>query len=208
MEYSFASFKLPPGRHGLSREYVNESHRWRLLAAAVELLAEGGYRCLTSHKIARRAAVSSQTFYVHFRNVEECLVDAVEVGAKNLELSVDQGCKSTVDPSGKIAGATGEALALLAREPFLRRLFSLETRSSAPMTGRTCSNLVTSLATRLQRLLQLPDSQASIRSQLLVHAAVATVSEASESELCPHSELADQLTTLIAIGGGGEEERR
>lgn len=203
MEYSFASFKLPPGRHGLSREYVNESHRWRLLAAAVELLAEGGYRCLTSHKIARRAAVSSQTFYVHFRNVEECLVAAVEVGADNLEFSVDKGCKNAVDPSGKIAAATAEALVLLAREPFLRRLFSLETRSSAPMAGRTCSNLVTSLAIRLQRLLQLPDSQALIRSQLVVHAAVVTVSGASASELSPHSELADQLRTLIAVGARG-----
>jgi AcrR family transcriptional regulator len=204
MEHSFASFKLPPGRHGLSREHVSESQRWRLLAAAVELLAEGGYRSLTSHKVARRAAVSSQAFYAHFRDIEDCLVAVAEVGAKNLELAVDQGCdKNTAQLPEPIAGAIGETLALLAREPFLQRLFSLETRSAAPMMWRAGSRLIASLATRLLRVLEFPDGQASIRCHLLVHAAVVTASEASAAELSPGSELADQLAKLVAIGARG-----
>jgi AcrR family transcriptional regulator len=201
MEHSFASFKLPRGRHGLSREHVSESQRWRLLGAAAELLAEGGYHSLTSHKVARRAAVSSQAFYVHFPNIEDCLVAVVEVGAKNLELAVEQGCdKNTAQPPEPIAGAIRETLALLAREPFLQCLFSLETRSAAPMMWRTGSRLIASLATRLLRVLELPDGQASIRCHLLVHAAVVTASEASAAELNSGPRLADQLTTLIAIG--------
>lgn len=201
MEHRFAAFKLPPGRHSLSREHVAESQRWRLLDAAVELLAEGGYCRLTSQKVARRAAVSSQAFYVHFRNIEDCVVAAVEIGAKSMELGIRQGCtENAADPSGQIAGATAEALALLAREPFLRHLFSIETRCAAPRTGRPLAGFVAALATRLQQLLELPDGQASIRCHLLVQAAVVTVSDAPASELSPPSQLADQLTALIGVG--------
>lgn len=199
MEYSFASFKLPPGRHGLSREHVAESQRWRLLAATVELLAEGGYRSLTSSKIARRAAVSSRAFYGHFQNVEECLTAAAEAGAESLELAVHTGCRnSTADPPGQIAGATGEALAVLAGEPCLGRLFSLETRSAAPLMGRTFSRLVALLAPRLQRLLEHQGAQASIRANLLVEAALVMVAETSASELNPPSTLVGELATLIS----------
>jgi AcrR family transcriptional regulator len=200
MESSFTSFKLPPGRHGLSREHVAESQRWRLLAAAVELLADGEYRSLTSSKIARRAAVSSRAFYDHFQNVEECLAAAAEAGAESLELAVHLGCRnSTADPPGQIAGATGEALAVLAGEPCLRRLFSLETRCAAPMMGRTFSRLVALLTPRLQPLLGCQRAHASIRANLLVEAALVLVSEAAASELNPPSRLADELATLISL---------
>ena len=52
---SFRDHRLPPGRHGLSREEVVESQRWRLLGAVAEELAESGHVRTTSTRVARRA---------------------------------------------------------------------------------------------------------------------------------------------------------
>jgi AcrR family transcriptional regulator len=170
VERRFAPFKLPRGRHGLSRQHVAESQRWRLLGAAAELLAEDGYLNLTAHKVAYRAAVSSQTFYAHFENLDDCLTAAFEAGARSLE-----------------SGTVVEALALTAREPLLAPLLSLEARAAVPAIAEAFAGLVESVA-------------AGLRPRILFEAALALLSEPPVIAPGSPSELADQLTTLISIG--------
>lgn len=120
----FLQYKLPRGRHGLSRDLVAESQRWRLLGAAIEILSEQGYARATSHLIAERAGVSRRTFYAHFDNLQDVLVTAVEVVAGALEQLAE----------GIAAGDAGEEIpppiravaSLLAERPALGRLLSLE----------------------------------------------------------------------------------
>lgn len=196
----FSGFKLPPGHHGLSREYVAENQRWRLLGAAADLLAEGGCKSLTSRKIAGRAAVSSQTFYIYFENVEDCLRAAFEVGAKSLEAAVHHGCAGSMEWRDQVGEAVGETVLLLAREPPLGQLFSAETCSAMPRLREGLSQLVASLAGELQRAIGLPEFPALIRFRLLIQATFALLSEAPVTELREPSWMADELTTLIARG--------
>lgn len=198
MEQRFASFKLPPGRHGLSQDQVAENQRWRLLGAAVELLAEAGYRALTARGIATRAAVSSQAFYVHFDNVADCLRAAFAVGARNLETSVYQGCDSAVDREERIAGAVGASFEMLACEPALRRLFGPETRAAVPALSGLYSQLIAPLAAALQQEDRRSEDHSPIRCRLIVQAALQLASEAGTPELREPSPLADQLATLIS----------
>jgi AcrR family transcriptional regulator len=58
--------KLPPGRHGLPREFVAENHRTRLLAGTARAVYEHGYSGATIIHICDSAAVSRRTFYEHF----------------------------------------------------------------------------------------------------------------------------------------------
>jgi AcrR family transcriptional regulator len=64
---------LPRGRHGLSREQVQDAQAERLLAASTELLAARGYRGFGIGEIASRAGVSLETFYKCFECRDACL---------------------------------------------------------------------------------------------------------------------------------------
>ncbi|HWP32287.1 MAG TPA: TetR/AcrR family transcriptional regulator, partial [Solirubrobacterales bacterium] len=50
--------RLPPGRHGLPREFVVHNQRERLIAGLAEAIAENGYSGTTIAHITRHAAVS------------------------------------------------------------------------------------------------------------------------------------------------------
>lgn len=67
--------RLPPGRHGLPREFVVENQRGRLAAGMIGTVAEHGYGDATISQIAAAAGVSRRTFYGYFSSKEECFFD-------------------------------------------------------------------------------------------------------------------------------------
>ena len=71
--------RLPPGRHGLPREFVAENQRERLLNGVVEAVAEHGYNATTIGAITAAAKISRRTFYEHFRDKEGCFLAAYEM---------------------------------------------------------------------------------------------------------------------------------
>jgi AcrR family transcriptional regulator len=71
--------RLPPGRHGLPREFVAENQRERLLNGVVEAVAEHGYNATTIGAITAAAQISRRTFYEHFRDKEGCFLAAYEM---------------------------------------------------------------------------------------------------------------------------------
>ena len=77
-EYPPELSRLPPGRHGLPREFVVHNQRERLIAGLAEAVAENGYASTTIAHITRHAAVSRRTFYEHFNSKDECFVAAYD----------------------------------------------------------------------------------------------------------------------------------
>lgn len=69
--------KLKPGP-GLAADVVSADQRCRLTAAAIALVAEGGYASLTVRALSREAGVSTRTFYRQFSNVADCVRYASE----------------------------------------------------------------------------------------------------------------------------------
>jgi AcrR family transcriptional regulator len=124
--------RLPPGRHGLSREQVRESQRRRLIAAATELLAEHGYGQVTITGVAKRAGVSTATFYKRFDDLWACLLVAYGAAAERLCRRIEGSCTATDGNREERtqAGITG-GLALLASEPAIAYLLSAEPPSQA-----------------------------------------------------------------------------
>ncbi|MGB7587256.1 MAG: hypothetical protein WBM00_00950, partial [Solirubrobacterales bacterium] len=57
-EYPPELMRLPPGRHGLPREFVTNNQRQRLIFGVAEVIAEHGYSGVTIAHITRAAAVS------------------------------------------------------------------------------------------------------------------------------------------------------
>ncbi len=66
--------KLPPGRHGLPRDFVAQNQRDRLAAGIIASVADFGYHETTISRIAAAAGVSRRTFYGYFGSKEECFM--------------------------------------------------------------------------------------------------------------------------------------
>src|SRR5271155_5391292 len=73
-----AATRLRPGPGGLPRGQVTEIQRSRMLAAAVEAVAEVGYARMTVAQVIGRARVSRKTFYDVFTDREDCFLAAFE----------------------------------------------------------------------------------------------------------------------------------
>jgi AcrR family transcriptional regulator len=67
--------RLPPGRHGLPREFVVRNQRERLAAGMIAAVATQGYHATTISDIAAAAGVSRRTFYGYFKTKEDCFSD-------------------------------------------------------------------------------------------------------------------------------------
>jgi AcrR family transcriptional regulator len=66
--------RLPPGRHGLSREFVIRNQTDRIMAAMIATVAKQGYHEASIAEIVEAARVSRRTFYMRFSSKEECFL--------------------------------------------------------------------------------------------------------------------------------------
>jgi AcrR family transcriptional regulator len=64
--------RLPPGRHGLPREFVVKNQRDRLAAGMIQVVAEQGFHETTVTEIAAAAGVSRRTFYGFYKSKRDC----------------------------------------------------------------------------------------------------------------------------------------
>jgi AcrR family transcriptional regulator len=188
--------RLPPGRHGLSREQVRESQRRRLTAAATAALREEGYGAITLTEVARGAGVSTATFYQHFGDVWACLLAAFEAGGDRLCERIEEACGEARDPAAEPvqAGVAG-ALELLAGEPVLAYLLSTEPPSRAEALWAARRRLVARLAGMLRGVHgQRGDGGREAR---LIAGAIALVSIGAKGR--DAGSIADLQPTLVAI---------
>jgi AcrR family transcriptional regulator len=86
--------KLPPGRHGLPRDFVLENQRTRLLAGTARAIYDWGYSASTIEQITAAAAVSRRTFYEHFDGKEAATDELVKLASPGEVGSLDSGLGS------------------------------------------------------------------------------------------------------------------
>lgn len=81
VEPEVAHFKLKPGP-GRSGRDVGCHQRARIHSAMVEVIAEQGYDATTVRRLARKAGVSTRTFYQHYSGKEQCFLRTQELIAR------------------------------------------------------------------------------------------------------------------------------
>lgn len=118
--------RLPAGRHGLSREFVAQNQRERIITALVDNVAERGYDATTVAHITEAASVSRRTFYEHFADREACFLAAYEMIAEHLLDSMTAAAGSFADWPQKVKAALATLLSFLAAEPELARVCMVE----------------------------------------------------------------------------------
>jgi AcrR family transcriptional regulator len=67
--------RLPPGRHGLPREFVVENQKQRIAAGMIAEVVQRGYTETTVTQIVAAAGVSRRTFYNNYSDKEEAFFD-------------------------------------------------------------------------------------------------------------------------------------
>jgi AcrR family transcriptional regulator len=132
-EYPPELSRLPPGRHGLPREFVVHNQRERLVAGLAEAIAENGYSGTTIAHITSHAAVSRRTFYEHFSSKDECFVVAYDTVMKELRERVSKGFEEAEDWPHAVRAGIAAMLEFLAAEPHLARLCMVEALVAGPV---------------------------------------------------------------------------
>jgi AcrR family transcriptional regulator len=125
--------RLPPGRHGLPREFVTHNQRERLIAGLAEAIAENGYAGTTIAHVTRHAAVSRRTFYEHFSSKDECFIAAYDMVMAELRERVGRAFEEEDDWPHAVKAGIGAMLAYLVAEPNLARLCMVEALVAGPV---------------------------------------------------------------------------
>jgi len=118
--------RLPRGRHGLSREYVSQNQRERVLAALAECLYAHGFAETTISMITKRAGISKGDFYRQFESKDACFLEAYEEAVRQIYERVVVACEGIDEWATGILAALAALLELLAARPAQARLVLVE----------------------------------------------------------------------------------
>jgi AcrR family transcriptional regulator len=137
--------RLPPGRHGLPREFVAHNQRERLIAGLGEAIAENGYSGTTIADITRHAAVSRRTFYEHFASKDECFLAAYDTVMAQLRERVGHAFAEEDDWPHAVRAGLAAMLRFLVAEPNLARLCMVEALVAGPVVVARYDSAIQSL---------------------------------------------------------------
>jgi AcrR family transcriptional regulator len=135
--------RLPPGSHGIPADVVARNQRERMVAAIAEACAERGYAEASVADVAKRAGVSSATFYKQFADRRDCMLAAHRELLGRLLEEVDRA------GGGEARAALHATLALLAGDPPSARLLTVEILAAGPEGSKRHDAMVEALAERL-----------------------------------------------------------
>jgi AcrR family transcriptional regulator len=129
---------VQPGGHQLRREVVVHHQRERILAAAVDLIAERGYRAVSVADIVKRAATARLKFYANFSSKQDCFFSAYDRGFDEAVRRVGEACGAPgASFPERVSAGLGALLDYIAAEPGLARACLVEAPSLGPaMQGR------------------------------------------------------------------------
>ena len=96
------------------------------MSAIALLAADKGYANATITEVARRARVSPNVFYAHFRDKEDCYLAAYQVFAETLLARLAEEVEPTTSWHEFVSSALEAYLGTLEAEPELARGFLLE----------------------------------------------------------------------------------
>jgi AcrR family transcriptional regulator len=138
---------LPPGSHGIPADVVARNQRERIVAAIAEACAERGYAETSVADVAKRAGVSSATFYKQFGDRRDCLLAAHRELLERLLEEVD---RAREEEGGDQGGAALRAtLALLAGDAPTARLLTVEILALGEEGSKRHDAMVGAFAERL-----------------------------------------------------------
>lgn len=121
-----------PGGHPLSRDFIAQHQRARIIRALAEEISEKGYRAVTVADLVRRAAVARNTFYENFRSKEDCFLAAQDFAMSAALERVVDAAGEIEDWPHRVAAGLAAFLRYVAEEPALARACIVDALGAAP----------------------------------------------------------------------------
>ena len=134
---------LRAGPSGVSRGAVTEIQRGRILAAAVQVVEEVGYARTTVAQVITRARVSRKTFYLVFRDREDCFLAAFNLAIDGATGAAVEGLKASSIGARESAAASLACSRSSTTRPAWRRCAwwrPLGPVRASSSVGRKCSS--------------------------------------------------------------------
>jgi AcrR family transcriptional regulator len=141
--------RLPPGPHGIPPELVERNQRERLIAAMAEVCAERGYAESSVAEVAKRAGVSTASFYRQFKDKRECMLASFEELFGRLLAALEGTCDGSAGAEARARAGARTAAALLADDLPTARLLSVEILAVGPAGVRAQHGAIERLAALL-----------------------------------------------------------
>jgi AcrR family transcriptional regulator len=110
-------YQLPAGRHGLSRQFVVENQRQRILAAVADVCSAAGYVAMSVEDIVVTSGVSRRTFYDNFRGKEDVYLAAYDEVTKQLLTQVYASYEAADGLVARLRDSLSTFLNFVAEEP-------------------------------------------------------------------------------------------
>jgi AcrR family transcriptional regulator len=124
--------QLPRGRHGLSRQFVFENQRERIIKGMIQTVGEKGYAETTVADVIKLAELSRKTFYDHFKSKEDCFLAAYDVIVKRITSVALDAYEKAESWTDGLSDALRATLRLLSAEPDVARLALVEILAAGP----------------------------------------------------------------------------
>lgn len=207
--------KLPPGRHGLSREQVAESQRERMMRGMAEAAVDLGYANVTVADVLKRAGVSRETFYEHFANKEACFLAGYDAVVEKLleelqEAFSEEAGTASPEPIDQFGRFLARYLEVVQQEPALARAALIESYAAGPAALARRNEGQTVGIEMMASLLEAQDERRRFACEAVFAATIGIVTRrvaagqpAGLDEL--HAPLMDFARTSLRAMGVGEE---
>jgi AcrR family transcriptional regulator len=126
------SYQLPAGRHGLSRQFVVENQRQRILAAVADVCSAAGYVAMSVEDIVVTSGVSRRTFYDNFRGKEDVYLAAYDEASKQLLTQVYSAYDAADGMVARVRDSLSTFLSFIAEEPAFADMCIVEVMAAGP----------------------------------------------------------------------------
>jgi AcrR family transcriptional regulator len=135
MERSLFLLSIPaPHDWEEARQTSTSITRARILEAMARVVAESGYAGATISEVVKTAGVSRRTFYEHFKDKEDCFVEAYRTGCENGISEQAAAVRTLENPDWRtrLRVSLETYLSHLAHEPHFARVLLIEVLGAGP----------------------------------------------------------------------------
>jgi AcrR family transcriptional regulator len=142
--------RLPSGPHGIPPELIERNQRERLIAAMAEVCGERGYAESSVAEVAKRAGVSTASFYRQFKDKRECMLVSFAELFERLLGAIESACPADADMTMRARVGARTVSTLLEDDLPSARLLSTEIVSVGPAGVRAQHDAIERLAALLR----------------------------------------------------------
>ncbi len=120
------------GRGPISRERAIAAQRARIVEAAVQVVAEEGFRGASMAKLVSRAGVSRAAFYVNFENFDDCFLAILDSAMRRSTGLMSEALNGSGPWPERAAAGLAALLSFLDSDPPLARICLVEALAAGP----------------------------------------------------------------------------